>query len=209
MKEPYIYAIILLYSGVQQNFFIGDIMKENSLIKMSLKVAARMAVNHLMCLIVSLSVLIIMPNLLGTVIAQACNLGILLVLGYTCVWHIGDDDRNKYNFGHIEYDKNRGLWAGLIGYSPFILAGAAMLLCKAGIIADDYIRYYRMIMSPFMPFNQLVMPTTLTVAEQSWAAVIISVLTVLIVPVSCLIAYRLGFKHISFTETFFSRSKDK
>lgn len=166
-----------------------------------------MAVNHVMCLIVSLSVLIIMPNHIGTIIAQACNLGILLVLSYTFVWHIGDDDRNKFNFGHIQYDKNRGLWAGLLGYSPFILVGAGMLLCKAGVITADYIRYYRMIMSPFMPFNQLIMPTTLTVAEQSWAAVIISVLTVLIVPVSCLIAYRLGFKHISFTETFFSKGK--
>ena len=207
MKTVCIYGIILLYIFVQQNFFAGDCMTPNKLSTVSLKVALRMLVNHVMCLIVSLSVLIMMPNLGGALMAQVCNLGILLVMSYVYVWHIGDDDRNKHNFGHIEYDKNRGLWAGLIGYSPFMLTGVGLLLCKGGLLPADFIKYYRMIMSPFMPFNQLIMPTTLTVSEQSWAAVILSVMTVLIVPVSSWIAYRLGFQHISFTETFFAKNK--
>ncbi|MDD6284163.1 MAG: hypothetical protein PUB05_02235 [Firmicutes bacterium] len=182
-------------------------MTPNKLSTMTVKVGLRMILNHLMCLIVSLSVLIILPNIYGALIAQACNLGILLVMSYTYVWHIGDDDRNKFNYGHIKRDLNRGLKAGLMGYSPFLLTALGLLLCKGGVLPADFIKYYRMIMSPFMPFNQVIMPTTLTVAEQSWGAVILSALTALIVPIALWIAYRLGFNRISFTDTFFYSKK--
>ena len=59
-----------------------------------------------------------------------------------------------------------------------------------------------MIFSPFVPFNQSVMPATLTFAEQSVGSVIVAALLPFSVPVSVGLGYLMGFNRISFSETF-------
>jgi hypothetical protein len=177
-------------------------MKENQILSSSVKMFVRLLSYHVMCLIVSMSIIAFLTSKTGNFIAQAFDLGIIVILPYLTMWKMGDSDRNQYNFGHIGRDDFKGFKIGFIAYSPFILAALLLLFAKAGVLPSSYLPYYRMIMSPFIPLNQMLMPTTFTLAEQSLGGVIFSALLPLIPPCAVGAGYRFGFERVSFFDTY-------
>ncbi|GHV06914.1 hypothetical protein FACS1894217_06580 [Clostridia bacterium] len=41
---------------------------------------------------------------------------------YSAAWRNGERDRNLVKFGHLTFQPLRGLWAGLLGESPIVIA---------------------------------------------------------------------------------------
>ena len=58
---------------------------------------------------------------------------VLILLISTCVlythaWHFGHRDRNLVKYGHMAYQKYRGLIAGACASVPFLIAGIALFI---------------------------------------------------------------------------------
>lgn len=154
---------------------------------------------HFMCLMVSMSIIALLNNKIGVILAQMFCLAIVLILPYLKVYELGSNDINAVNNGKLVRDNLRGLKIGLLAASPYIVCAVLMLLCRAGVVTAGYISVWRIIDATYLPFNQIIIPSALTAREQSVAAVIISALTVLTEPIVCAVAYRMGLERISFT----------
>lgn len=177
-------------------------MKKKGVLKLALQIYGRVVLASIMCLIVSVSVLTLLNNLLGRVLGQLFCLVIFCTLPYQHLWHEGDSDCNKVNFGHLEEDLHRGLKVGLIASIPSFLLAFVPILAKAGIISEAFLLLYRFLTPAFFPLYQALFPATLTLAEVSWGAVIGSSLTFLILPGLCWGGYLLGYYRVSISERF-------
>ena len=155
---------------------------------------------RIMCLIVSTSLIAILNNKLGVILAQMFCLGIILVLPYLRIFDVGFNDYNRINYGHIKRDELKGLKIGLIVSVPYILCSVALILARFSIVPPIYLSIFRMINSPYFSLCQTLLPPTLTITEQSLFAVIVMALTVFTEPVVYALGYRMGLARISFTE---------
>lgn len=155
---------------------------------------------RIMCLIVSTSLVAILNNKLGVILAQMFCLGIILVLPYLRIFDVGFNDYNRINYGHIKRDELKGLKIGLIVSVPYILCSVALILARISIVPPIYLSIFRMINSPYFSLCQTLLPSTLTITEQSLFAVIVMALTVFTEPVVYALGYRMGLARISFTE---------
>lgn len=155
---------------------------------------------RIMCFIVSVSIIAIVSNKFGVILAQIFSLAIFLVLPYLRLYDIGFNDCNRINYGHIRRDEMKGLKIGCLVALPYAVCGILLLLSYFGAFTPNYQSVYRMINSPYFSLNQMILPPTLTIREQSLFAVVISVLTVLTEPVVYALGYRMGLARISFFE---------
>ena len=184
-------------------------MNSDSISRLTLSMFLRLTGYHIMSLIVTMSILAFLPDVSGNFIAQAINLGIIIVLPYLTMWKKGDTDCNKVAFGHMQADNLKGLKIGLIAYAPCMICGLLLIAAKFGALPSSYLSWYRVINAPFMPFNQSLMPTTLMFSEHSVAAVVVAGLTPVIEPLNLGLAYYFGLHRISFSETFGIFKKEK
>lgn len=155
---------------------------------------------RIMCLIVSASIIAIINNKFGVILAQIFSLAIFLVLPYLKLHDLGFNDYNRISYGHIRRDQMKGLKIGCLVALPYAVCGILLLLSYFGAFIPSYQSVYRMINSPYFSLDQMILPPTLTITEQSLFAVIISVLTVLTEPVVYAVGYRMGLARISFSE---------
>ena len=184
-------------------------MDSNSFSKNILSMLLRLTGYHVMCLMVSLSILAFFPGVAGGFVAQAFGLGIIIVLPYLTMWKKGDSDYNLVNYKDIKRDHFYGFKVGFIAYAPDLLLCVALVVAKFGLLPESTYSWFKMVFSPFVPFNQSVMPATFTFAEQSLGAVIIASAIPFTVPVSVGLGYYMGFNRISFSETFKLIGKEK
>ena len=175
-------------------------MKEKGIFLSGLLMFGRLLMYTVMCLIVSITVMALLPGKLGNLIAQAFDLGIILMLPYLVIWKTGDVDRNKFNYGHIKRDNWKGFKIGLIAAAPWMVCAVLLLLARAGAISEGYLPIYRLINAPFLPLCQALLPATLTLAEQNVFSVLAVALTSLVPPVVLGLGYRLGFARVSASE---------
>lgn len=185
------------------------LMNENKIFKTSVKMFIRLLSYYIMCLVVSVTVMAIFHYKIGNIVAQIFDTCIVTILPYLSLYSIGTDDSNKVSYGHTVRDDLKGLKIGLVATAPFVLIGLFLIAAKLGVMPENYISYYRLLSSPYMPLNHMIMPTTLTLAEQSWTSVIASVLTAFIPAVACAVGYKMGFEEISFTDEWIYRGKRK
>jgi len=184
-------------------------MDSNSFVKNTLSMFLRLTSYHIMCLMVSLSILAFFPGVAGGFVAQAFGLGIIIVLPYLTMWKKGDSDYNLVNYKDIDRSNWYGFKVGFLAYSPYLLLCVALIVAKFGLLPESTYSWFKMIFSPFVPFNQSVMPATFTFAEQSIGAVIIAAIIPFAVPCSVGLGYYMGFNRISFNENFKLFNKDK
>ncbi len=177
-------------------------MKKDSLIHMSLTMFCRLFGYHLLSLLAVLGVMVFLPGQLGAVVAQVFGLGIITVLPFLPAYQVGGRDSNKIRYVHFPYDRYKGLKAGLIAYSPFMIASVCIILAKLGVISDGYLPFYRLINAPFMPLMQALMPTALTLNEISLVNVILCAVTSLVAPLSIALGYWQGANRVSLSEEF-------
>ncbi len=177
-------------------------MNTNNLWALSLNIFFRLTGYHLMCLMVSFSILAFFPDVAGGFVAQAFDLGIIIILPYLLMWKKGDTDNSSINNKVINYDAFLGFKAGLIAYAPYLLLCVALVFAKLGVLPESVSSWHKMIFAPFMPLNQSLMPTTLTFAEQGFVSVLVSAIVPFSVPVTIGLGYFMGVKRISVSETF-------
>ena len=177
-------------------------MPHLSILKNSLNMFLRLTGYHIMCMLVSISILAFFPDITGGLMAQFINIGIIVVLPYLTMWKWGDTDYNKIAHGHKKKDVWLGRKVGAIAYAPCIVLGLLLIAARAGALSHSFQSWYRFLCTPFLPLNQSLMPTTLSLVECGYSRIIISALTPLIVPISLGVAYYMGVNRISFSETF-------
>lgn len=163
----------------------------------------------LICLMTSLSVLLLINSVMGRVVCQLLNFCVLFSLPYGLAWQAGSSDRNKHLFGHVEEDLFKGLKAGLIACLPFFAAGVLLLLAKAGLFTSDFLYPYRLITCVFFPLNYSLLAGTLSLAEMSWGPVILSACFTLTLPVTPAFGYLFGYREISLHERVFYKNGNK
>lgn len=169
----------------------------------------RFVVTALICLMTSLSVLLLINSVIGRVVCQFLNFCVLFSLPYGLAWQAGNSDRNKHQFGHIQEDLWKGLKAGAIACVPFFIVSLLLILAKAGIFTADFLYPYRLINCIFFPLNYSLLAGTLSLAEMSWGPVILSACTTLVMPVVPAFGYALGYREISLHEKVFYKSGRK
>ena len=184
-------------------------MDSNSFASNTLSMFLRLTGYHIMCMLVALSILAFFPGVVGGFVAQGFCLGIIIILPYLTMWKKGDSDYNLVNYKDIKRSNFYGFKVGFIAYSPFLLLCVALLIAKLGVLPESVYSWFKMIFSPFIPFNQSVMPATLTFAEQTIGSVIVAALVPVSVPLSVGLGYYMGFNRISFSETFKLIKKSK
>lgn len=177
-------------------------MKKDSLLHMSLTMFVRLFGYHLLSLLAVLGVMVFLPGQMGAIFAQVFGLGIITVLPFMPAYQVGRRDSNKIRYDNYPYDRLKGLKAGFIGNSPFILASVLMIVAKLGLISDGYLPFYRLINAPFMPLMQALMPTALTLNEISLINVILCAATSIVAPISIALGYWQGANRISLSEEF-------
>lgn len=166
----------------------------------------RQLIYHFMCCMMTLGVLAFLSDKTGILITQVCCLAFSVFLPYLYLFKIGFDLRNIADAEKIEMNIWRGFGLGFCACGIYIAAGLLLIAAKAGLVGEAFLPIYRLINSPFMPLNQVLLPSVLTLSEQSWAAVIFSAATTLAEPISYGLGYLFGFKRISFSETVLRRS---
>ncbi len=177
-------------------------MPYQSKFKNTLNLFLRLSGYHIMSMFVMMSILAFLPGIEGGIIAQFVGLGIIIVLPYLTVWKWGDSDCNKIANGRLKNDKMLGFKLGFLAYSPYLIMDVLFVASKLIIKSDILFSWYRFVFTPFLPFNQSLLPTTLMLSEQNTVAVIASAIIPVCVPISVGIAYYLGVNRISFSESF-------
>ncbi len=169
----------------------------------------RYVATALICLMLSLSVLLLINSVLGRIVCQFLNFCVLFSLPYGLAWQAGNSDRNKHLFGRVKEDQWKGLKAGLIACIPFFAAAVLLILARAGLFTGEYLYPYRLINCIFFPLNYSLLAGTLSLAEMSWSSVILSACTTLVMPIVPAFGYALGYRELSIYERVFYKSNRK
>lgn len=144
------------------------------------------------------------------ILAQALMLCILLALPYSVLWTRGDKDKNLVAFDHQAPDRWRGLKVGLLSAIPSFLGYGFLLLSKLGWGYDGYLAVFRVFNAPFLPLiNVLSSPNVTSMEGVSWGAIAILLVTVLLVPLFCQLAYRLGYNQIVLGDKLLYKNRAK
>lgn len=141
------------------------------------------------------------------VVAQVLLLLLLIVLVYDPMWHRGDHDRNKVQFGHMQADLRRGWRVGLAASIPSALVVLGLFVSKLTGLMPRYIFFYRVLTMPFAPINNLLTGGMKWTAQVSGWFLLVAVLCWAVLPVTAAVGYVLGYKRISLTERLVYKKK--
>lgn len=169
--------------------------------KVSGNLFAKLLVAKVFGFILSCTILLALSGMVGSIITQLCAVMLVVVLLFTTAWEFGTKDANMIAIGQLKKDSWLGLKAGLIASLPDIVLSVLLLLTKAGAIGSNFTVVFSLLNSNYLPFQQALLPQTLTVAEHSWIGYILSAATVLIAPLCSGFGYRLGLTQHSLSDT--------
>lgn len=134
------------------------------------------------------------------VIAQILMLFLLSVFPYNVLWQFGSRDDVNVRYRGQKEDRLRGFKIGLVGIAPFALLWLLLFLSKFGLFPAGFIQIYRLFAFPFLPYvNWLFAGATEIAAIEVWRLLLL-IPTLLVVPIVCAVAYRLGGSQFSLME---------
>lgn len=149
-------------------------------------------------------------ELFSDVLSSILMVLILISVTYTVLSKEGDRDSNAVQFGHMAYDPLRGLKVGLIAAVPSILSYLFLIVSKITGWVPQYVSFFRLTNMPFLPlFNHLTPSAVSSAADVSWPAILVMAISVIVVPLSCMIGYVMGYRHISLSENLVYKKKSK
>ena len=120
---------------------------------------------------------------------------------YSQTREAGDKDCNLVKTGKINESYFKGLYIGLLASLPYLISGLLLVLSRMGLFAAGFINYYRAFINSFyMCFNITVLPSGLTVFEQNPLSIIGSLMTLLIVPLTAMFGYILGYRRVRISD---------
>lgn len=137
------------------------------------------------------------------IISQTFLLVLFIAMAYSKLWTMGDKDSNLVQYKHLDEDKLRGLKIGLMAALPSFILYFILILSKLKVIAAKYFFFYRLLNVTFMPIvTRMAGKSVTSSVDVSWPALFGMLLTLAVLPLTCYIAYLLGYKNISLGEKF-------
>jgi len=134
------------------------------------------------------------------VITLLFMLFLLCVFPYNLLWELGCKDDNRVRYRNMQPDLLRGLKVGLLAVIPSALLYVGLILSKLSVLPEVYVALYRVLNIPFLPLINWLLPTTVKIADAAFWRVLVVGVTLLLVPVVCWGAYRLGYAQFSVRE---------
>lgn len=183
-------------------------MERNTFSKFYLKLFLRLVGLDICCFITcTFCITSSGSRIIRTLLQIACII-VMISFVYPVCHKIGDLDAPLISTGHRKHNPLKGLYAGLVATSPFILSAVVLLLSKISGILPTFVNYYKMINSIFFPFLYSIMPVDYTIAELSVSSIIASMLVQIVIPIICMFSYILGLERFSFSEKLLYKKKE-
>lgn len=171
--------------------------KQKSIPQFAVSVYVKNLVVKLFCFLLFFTFYMALGGKVGSIITQVLDLIILIVLIFSNAWETGGSDSNRVMTGVMKEDVYRGFKAGLLAAIPDFLTVLLLFAAKLEMLPRVYISVFGLLNAPFYPFHLTILPQTLTSAEQSMLACVISGATILLIPIITGFAYILGYYEYS------------
>lgn len=182
-------------------------MRSNKIFKNSLLLFVRLIAMTLVCFLSSTFILMSSTTQLIRAFVQVACIIVTMGVIYPTLHNLGGMDRNLVDAGVQKPNMHKGLIIGLIGNSPFIASGIALIINKIYFFSDKYYGIYKLINSIYYSLNSSIMPNDDTILTVKWSAVIISASMILLMSIVCMFAYILGYYRFLFKENVFYKEK--
>jgi len=139
-------------------------------------------------------------NYLLLSVMQLAELFIYGGLIYRFFWKIGNGDLNKVNFGKQKRDYFKGLKASMLASIPHFLCYILLIISKVTEFSNAVLVVYKILGTPFVPIIfRFTLSTGMISSVPLWG-VIVSGLTILLMPIVATAAYMLGMYDYSIME---------
>lgn len=183
-------------------------MKITSPFKLGIKAFCSYLASAIIATIAILVVMSISEAAWAKVLGQLLALFIVGCSVYTCIWRDGSSDYNRVKFGHMKYDKYKGLRAGLCAAIPQLVMWLAMIVCK--LIHVNFAPAYKIFNFYLMNFlNWLFGDIGMTIETISMGNILLSGITLLIIPAAAFPAYIIGYRQFSVSEQLIYKNLKK
>ena len=148
-------------------------------------------------------------SLVFDIVSLLFELVLFVCFVYSTAWDIGNRHRNAVQFGHLAEDRAFGLKAALLASVPALIAYGVLIADKWFGLWEGYLALYRIANVALYPimvwcFGVGVQATT---ADVSWTGVLLSGLPMLVTPIVCAVAYRLGYADIVLSDRLVYKRK--
>ncbi len=141
------------------------------------------------------------------VVAQVLAVLCYLAMIYVGAWSDGDRDRNLVNFKRIKKDMLKGLKFGLLAMIPFMLL--TILLIVAMFIGNDTTALVLRSTFRVLNFNILLLVNSfMSPDEVTWKGILLVNCFYLVIPLTSLVGYILGYKRVSVITRLVYQKKD-
>lgn len=147
-------------------------------------------------------------KILSFIIAEICMLGIYISMLYVSAWEHGNKDIHHVRHDGLTEDKQFGLKAGIQASIPLIIAFLILFGSKLGMWLPNFAGIFKLFVFPFFPIVLKIMPSQET-AQLAWWAFPIFLAMIALKPITCDIAYRLGYKDVMLRELVFYKGQNK
>ena len=163
---------------------------------------------NLICFLIWIFIFAISNTVIVRIILQLLFLIIVFFITYSFFHKLGDSDAALVNTGYYKKNILKGFWIGSLSTLPFIISGIFLVLSKLSLFSENFVAFYRMSNSTYFPFNYSILPVTLEIFEISWSKVVLSLSTLLIIPIIAAFAYNLGLIRFYFSEKLLYKEVD-
>ncbi len=179
-------------------------MKEQPIWKMAFRSYGNMLLAGVLCFIVTVSVAVFdLPGIANDLLLLLLLLPIYISLVYTPIWNEGDRNRNMVQFGHLTYDRYKGLKIGILLMLPYLIENVLLTLCWVKVIPDFY-WLYKTLNAHIWPILTWINPigeeAVISVSGLHFFELLLCWLLAAYPLVISVIAYRLGYKGVLLTE---------
>ena len=142
------------------------------------------------------------------ILLQLCCIIVTISFVYPVCHKQGDLDAPFIATGHRKDSNVKGLLAGIIGCSPYLVSAIILVISRIFGVLPAFMNYYKMINSFFFPYLYSLMPTDYNVTEIPFSSFLLSLLIQLFIPIVCMFAYILGKHRFLFKEVVFYKKKE-
>lgn len=183
-------------------------MERNTFGKLCRKLLIRLIGLDICCFITSAFCITSSGSHIIRTLIQICCIIALISFLYPVCHTQGDIDRPLVSAGHRRHSNLKGLYAGIIACSPFIISAIVLLFSKFTGLIPNFVNYYKMINAVFFPFLYSILPVDYSLAELSYHSIFAGVSVQTVIPILCMFSYLLGFNRFSYAEKVFYKNKE-
>ena len=151
------------------------------------------------------------PTKTATVVSKSIStvlcLIIVIAVLYNNMWKYGNNDRTAVKYRNQKEQTHKGFIVGLIARAPALLLLFLLTLFKNGFAKNISIKFFGLLNTYLFDFLNIISNNTVFGNIAFWQVAVI-LLMLLIVPLSCWVAYYLGFKDVIISEKIVYKKKE-